>query len=137
MDIGTFLKRPDFMLIGGAVVVIIIAIGISGWMQGGSDGGFSKVLTYGPVWNQTNWKCTSDKDFVIHAVLRGLANGELAIRVSNLGTQSLYDFSPGEIESFSIGAIGGETVSLIREGTVSGWLTLQTMDGAKASCTNG
>lgn len=137
MDIQTFLKSPDFMLIGGAVVVIIIAIGISGWMQGGSAGGFSQVLTYGPVWSQTNWQCTSDKDFIIHAVLRGLANAELALRVTDLGTQSLYVFSPGELESFSIGAKGGETVSLIREGTVSGWLTLQTMDGAKASCTNG
>ncbi len=98
---------------------------------------FSQILTIGPVWNEGGWQCTSDKDFIIHATLRGLADSQLSIRVSNLGTQSLYDFSSGEFETFSVGANGGQSITLIREGVVSGWVTLQTTSDAMASCKSG
>jgi len=38
---------------------------------------------------------------------------------------------------FSIGASGGDSVVLIKDGTVSGWLTMETAGDAKASCTSG
>jgi hypothetical protein len=133
----SYLARSDVMLVGGAVIIIVFAIVITSIVQGKPET-FSQMQTYGPIWNDLSWTCTSDKDFMIHGVLRGLSGGQLRITISGLGSQGLYDFSPvGTIKTFSVGAAGGETITLIREGTITGWLTLQTMSGAMASCTNG
>ena len=59
------------------------------------------------------------------------------MRVSTLGTQSLYEFTPGEFETFTVGANGGQSITLIRDGVVSGWITLQTTSDAMASCASG
>lgn len=125
------------MLIAGAVVIIVIAIYISAWVQGEANTTFSQIITVGPVWNDPVWSCTSDENFIVHGAVRGLGNAQLTIRVSNLGAQSLYEFDPERIVSFSVGAEGGQTITLLREGTLSGWLTLQTMSNADAGCTSG
>ena len=133
----SYLARSDVMLVGGATIIIIFAIVITSVVQGQTES-FSQVQTFGPVWNEFTWTCTSDKDFMIHGVLRGLAGGQLRITISGHGSQGLYDFTPvGTLKTFQVGANGGETISLIRAGTVTGWLTLQTMSDAQARCTNG
>ena len=133
----SYLGRSDVMLVGGATIIIVFAIVITAAVQGETES-FSQVQTFGPVWNEFTWTCTSDKDFMIHGVLRGLSTGQLRISISGLGSQGLYDFTPvGTMKTFSVGAKGGEMITLIREGTVTGWLTLQTMSDAMASCTNG
>ncbi len=121
----------------GSTVIIIAAIAISGAIQGESQKSFSQVITVGPMWPDQGWKCTSDKDFVVHAALRGIGNAELAIRVSDLGTQSLYSLANSRLSPFSVGANGGDSVTLLKDGTVSGWLTLETAENAKAKCTSG
>jgi len=89
------------------------------------------------VWPDNAWQCTSDQDFVVHAAIRGIGGAELSVRVSDLGTQSLYALANNRLTPFSIGASGGESITLIKDGTVSGWLTLETAGDAKASCTSG
>lgn len=127
--------RQDILLVSIAVVIILAAIAITSIDQG-SNSTFSQVIIVGPIWDETTWVCQSDKDFVVHGAIRGLGNGVLAIRISGLGTQGLYSFESGQMESFSVGAKGGQSISFVREGTVSGWLTLQTMSDANASCNN-
>ncbi len=132
----SYLARSDVMLVGGATIIIIFAIVITSVVQGQPET-FSQVQTFGPVWNNPTWTCTSDEDFMIHGVLRGLSGAQLRITISGHGSQGLYDFTPvGSIKTFSVGANGDETITLIREGTVTGWLTLQTLSGAMPSCTN-
>ena len=137
MSVRDYLKSPEMKFFAGSTAIIIAAVAIITSVSDSSNDDFSQILTIGPVWNDQGWSCTSDKDFVVHATLRGLRDSQLAIRVSDLGTQSLYDFSPGEIESFTVGAKGGQNVVLMRTGVVSGWITLQTTSDAMASCTSG
>ena len=137
MSYRDYLKSPEMKFFAGSTAIIIAAVAIITSISDSSNDDFSQILTIGPVWTDSGWRCTSDEDFVVHAALRGLRDSQLAIRVSDLGTQSLYDFSPGEIESFTVGAKGGQAVVLIRTGVVSGWVTLQTTSGAMASCTSG
>ncbi len=133
----SYLARSDVMLVGGATIIIVFAIVITSVVQGQPET-FSEVQTFGPVWNNPTWTCTSDKDFMMHGVLRGLSGAQLRITISGHGSQGLYDFTPvGSIKTLSVGANGGESISFIREGTVTGWLTLQTMSGAMTSCING
>ncbi len=137
MSIRDYLESPEMKFFAGSTAIIIAAVAIITSVSDSSNDDFSQILTIGPVWNDSGWRCTSDKDFVVHATIRGLRDSQLAIRVSNLGTQSLYDFSPGEFESFTVGANGGEAITLIRTGVVSGWVTLQTTSDAMASCKSG
>ncbi len=137
MSIKDYLQSPEMKFFAGSTAIIIAAVAIITSISDSSNDDFSQILTIGPVWNDSGWRCTSDKDFVVHATLRGLRDSQLAIRVSDLGTQSLYDFSPGEFNSFTVGAKGGQAVSLIRTGVVSGWVTLQTTSDAMASCQSG
>ena len=133
----SYLARSDVMLVGGATIIIIFAIVITAAVQGEPET-FSEIQTYGPVWTAPTWTCTSDKDYMINGVLRGLSGAQLRITISGHGSQGLYAFAPvGSIKTFSVGADGGESITLIRDGTVTGWITLQTMSGAMASCTNG
>ena len=137
MSIQDYLKSPEMKFFAGSTAIIIAAVAIITSVSDSSSDDFSQILTIGPVWNDSGWRCTSDKDFVVHATIRGLRDSQLAIRVSNLGTQSLYDFSAGEFETFTVGAKGGEAITLIRTGVVSGWVTLQTTSDAMASCKSG
>ena len=136
MSLSDYLKSPEMKFFAGSTVIIIAAIAISGAMQSSSQS-FSQVIVVGPVWPDAGWQCTSDQDFVVHAALRGIGGAELSIRVSNLGTQSLYELVNTRLSSFSVGANGGDSVTLIKDGTVSGWLTMETAGDAKASCTSG
>ncbi len=137
MSVGDYLKSPEMKFFAGSTAIIIAAIAISGAIQGESQKSFSQVITVGPVWPDQGWQCTSDKDFVVHAAIRGIGGAELSIRVSDLGTQSLYTLANSRLTPFSVGANGGDFVTLIKDGTVSGWLTLETAADAKAKCTSG
>ena len=128
-------NRSQILLVAGAVIIIVFAIAIASIVQGGPEATFSKIVSVGPVWDTNTWQCTSSSDFMVHSVLRGFENAEFAIAVSNIGTQSLYKFSYyGQTETFSIGAEAGQTITITRTGTVSGFLTLQTSTGSTASC---
>ncbi len=137
MSVGDYLKSPEMKFFAGSTAIIIAAIAISGAIQGESEKSLSQVITVGPVWPDSGWQCTSDKDFVVHAVLRGIGDAGLSIRVSNLGTQSLYELLNTRLTPFSIGASGDNSITLIKEGTVSGWVTLETAGKAVASCVSG
>ncbi len=137
MSIQDYLKSPEMKFFAGSTVIIIVAIAISGAIQGESQKSFSQVIIVGPVWSDQGWKCTSDQDFVVHAAIRGIGGSQLAIRVSDLGTQSLYNLANGRLSPFSVGANGGDSITLLKDGTVSGWLTMETSSKAKAKCTSG
>ena len=134
--------EKSLMLLGfSAVAVIIFAIVISISYQTqillseNNTESFSKVITVGPVWNTNSWTCTSDKDFITHGILRGVALSEFSIGVSDQGTQSLYTFSyDGQPESFSVGTKANQSMTITRTGTVTGFITIQTLSDAKASC---
>ena len=86
------------------------------------------------MWNTNTWGCTSDADFMVYGTVRALSGGEISITISGLGTQSLYTFEPSELYSFSVGASAGQTMTITRTQTVTGWITLQTTSDATASC---
>ena len=81
------------------------------------------------------WTCTSNQDFLVYGALRGIGGGQIAISIPTLGTQSLYALDDGKMESFTIGAQGGQTILITGTGLVTGFLTLQTLSGADANCT--
>ncbi len=137
MSIRDYLASPEMKFFAGSTAIIIAAIVISGAIQAESQKSYSQVITVGPVWSDQGWQCTSDQDFVVHAAIRGIGGAELSIRVSNLGTQSLYTLANARLTPFSVGASGGDSVTLIKDGTVSGWLTMETSSNAKAKCTSG
>ena len=128
-------KPSSLFLTIVTIVIIIFAIVITSLLQDKSANVFSQTITVGPVWTGDVWSCTSDKDFVVHGILRGLEGAQLTISISDLGTQSLYSLDAGKMETFTIGSPGGHTMSITRTGTLTGWLTLQTAPNAKASCT--
>ncbi len=124
--------------IAAAVVIIVIAIGVAAAVQGPTDKPMSKVLTYGPVWPNDSWECTSDADFVVHAVLRGLGTDplpELRIEVENQGSQSFISMENSQSTAFTVGSQADREILITKTGGVSGFLTLQTTSDAIASCT--
>jgi hypothetical protein len=124
--------------IAAAVVIIVIAIGISAAVQGSPEKAMSQILTVGPVWSTDAWLCTSDADFVVHAAIRGIGNDPLpliAVSVQDHGTQSFYSMDNSESVSFSVGNQADNGITITRTGTVTGFLTLQTTSDAIASCT--
>ena len=135
LTIGDNTKRLDVFLVAGATVIILFAIAISATLQGPDAEPFSKVITVGPVWDSDSWICVSDSDFMVHGTLRGLGNAQLTISIQGVGTQSLYTFNPGEMETFSVGNTAGKNVIITRTGTVTGFITLQTAGDATARCT--
>ena len=135
MTLSEKINRSNFFLISSATVIILFAIAISATLQVPDSEPFSKVITVGPVWTSDSWTCVSDSDFMIHGVLRGLANSELTIFIEDIGTQSLFATNSGEMETFSVGSTADKVVILTRSGVVTGFLTLQTIAGATASCT--
>ena len=115
--------------------VIISTIVIVDISRGPTEKTLSKIVTVGPLWPSNSWSCTSDADFIVHGVLRGLQGAQIEIAISGLGSQSLYTFDAGKMESFSVGSPAGHVMSITRTGTVTGWITLQTASGATANCT--
>jgi len=128
-------NRPNVFLIVSATVIILFAIAISATLQGPDVEPFSKVITVGPVWDSDSWTCVSNSDFMVYGTLRGLGNAQLTISVQDVGTQSLYMFNLGEMETFSVGSTAGKNVIITRTGTVTGFITLQTAADATARCT--
>ena len=116
----------------GGIAVILIAIGASSLSE--EENSFSQILTVGPVWNTDSWLCTSDADFMVYGNVRGLADSLLEIDISEAGTQSLYALEEGQLESFSVGASGGQQIIITQSGIITGFLTIQTMSGAEANC---
>jgi len=103
-----------------------------------ADKPFSKVITVGPVWIGDTWICSSDSEFIIHAVLNSYEeNSRLEIFVSGLGLQPDFMFEPNEMKTFSIGGPANSSIRITNsEGTITGFITLQTTSGASASCEN-
>jgi len=127
-------SNPQFFLTIATIVIIVFAVVITALVQGSSEPAFSQIITVGPVWATDTWSCTSDADFIIHGTIRSIADAQLEIGISELGTQSLYTFVPSNLYSFTIGSPADHTMTLTKTGTVTGWITLQTVSGATASC---
>jgi len=127
------LNRSDVVLVGGATVIIVFTILITAALQGPSSS-FSQIITVGPVWSTDTWVCTSDANFVVDATLRGLGDTQIAISVSGSGTQSFYSLVPQQLETFSVGGPSDSLITITRTGTVTGFITLQTISDATASC---
>ena len=124
--------------IAAAVVIIVIAIGISAAVQGSPEKAMSQIITVGPVWSTDEWTCTSDADFVVSAALRGIGNNPLPlikIAVQDHGTQSFYSMDNSESVAFTVGNQADKSITITRTGTVTGFLTLQTTSDAIAKCT--
>jgi len=124
--------------IAAAVVIIVIAIGIASAVQGTPEKPMSQIVTVGPVWPTDEWTCTSDSDFVVHAIIRGIGTDplpQIKILVGGQGTQSFYSMANSESVSFSVGNQADRIIVITRTGTVTGFLTLQTTSDAIASCT--
>ena len=134
--------EKSIILLGfSAVAVIIFAIVISISYQtqilseNSSTQSFSQIITVGPVWDTNSWTCTSDKNFMVDGILRGLATSQFSINVLDQGTQSLFTFFyDGQPESFSVGSRANQSITITRDGTITGFLTLQTSSDANASC---
>ena len=128
-------KPSSFFVTIVCAAVIISATVIVDISRGPTEKTLSKIVTVGPLWPSNSWSCTSDADFIVHGVLRGLQGAQIEIAISGLGSQSLYTFDAGKMESFSVGSPAGHVMSITRTGTVTGWITLQTASGATANCT--
>ena len=112
----------------------IFAIVIVAQAQVAPKNEFSQIITVGPYWDSMNWICTSDKDFIVHGVLRGYEGAYLTISITPLGSQGLFAFDYERMQTFSVGASGDQTITITRTGTAEGWITLQTTADAEASC---
>lgn len=129
------LGSSQIFLTAIAVIIIIFAIVIVAEVQTSQQKAFSKIITVGPLWLTKSWSCTSDADFMVYGALRGLEGSLISVKISDLGTQSLYSLNAGQMETFSIGAPADHTITITRNGTLTGFLTLQTVSGAQANCT--
>ena len=126
---------PSIVLITCVLTLVVLAIVITSLLQQKSES-FSQILTFGPLWNNgNNWTCTSDAGYLIHGALRGVQNSQVAISMPGIGTQSLYQLDDSHLQSFTVGGKADHSMIITRTGIVTGWITLQTMSGAKANCT--
>lgn len=116
------------------IVIIVSAVAVLIPMQENNKI-FSKIITVGPIWTSNIWSCTSNEDYLVYGALRGLEGAQISISNSDLGTQSLYILDDGKMEPFTIGGQASQTITIARTGVVTGWLTLQTMSNANATCT--
>ena len=96
---------------------------------------FSKILVkaFAPGKLPETVTCTCDADFIVYGttnagVLTNTPGWGYSISVKSTGT-SLGSISP----TFIVGASAGDTITFIFEPGVTGFLTLQTECGAKAS----
>lgn len=107
-------KPSSFFLMVVPAAIISFAIVLVDISRGPPEKALSKIITVGPVWPSNTWSCTSDADFIVHGALRGLEGAQLQISISGLGSQSLYTFEEGKMESFSIGSPAGNVMSITR-----------------------
>lgn len=126
---------PQLFLTVTTIVVIVFAVVITALAQGSPEPPFSQIITVGPVWETNTWSCTSDADFVVYGAIRALEDAQLEIAISGLGSQGIYTFIPSNLYSFTVGSPADHTMTITRTGTLTGWITLQTVSGASASCT--
>jgi len=136
MSFLSLLARADVFLVGSATAIIIFAIVITAAVQGTPEKTSFQVITVGPVWPTNTWICTSDAEFLIHAVLVSYeANSRLEIFVSGQGLQPDFAVDTREMKSFTIGGPADSSIRITGyEGVISGFITLQTESGATASC---
>lgn len=129
------LARSDVTLVGAAVIIIVFAIVLTATVQGSYDKSFSQIITVGPVWTSNSWICTSNENFIVHGVLISYDDpSRLIISISGVGTQPDFELFPFEMHSFSIGATADSSMTITRDGNISGLLTLQTPQSATAEC---
>ena len=136
------LARPDVFLVSASTIVIIFAIVITATVQNSTvqeptaEKAFSQVITVGPVWPTNMWSCTSDADYIVHAVLTsyGTTPSHLEIKISGQGGQPDLEFTPFKMETFSVGGRAGSTMTISSIGEISGYITLQTLSNANARC---
>jgi hypothetical protein len=128
-------SRSSIFLTAVTIIIIVFAMVIITEVEKKSSSSSNMITVVGPVWNNATWTCTSNNDFIVHGALRGLPTSQIAIGISGIGTQSLYQLNPGYLESFSVGSPAGHTMSITSTGTVTGFLTLQTKAGSTANCT--
>ena|SRR5579864_3988549 len=129
------MNKLYIVLIASVLIVAVFTIVTTSLLQPKSES-FSQILTFGPLWNNGNtWTCTSDASYLVHGALRGIQNSQIAISIPNMGTQSLYQLDDSHLQSFTVGGMAGHSLIITKTGAVTGWITLQTMSGAKANCT--
>ncbi|MGB6464524.1 MAG: hypothetical protein WA799_04975 [Nitrosotalea sp.] len=128
-------NRSSILLVAIAVAVVIFAIAITAELQGHPSKTFSKIITVGPIWPTSSWVCTSDSNYLIYGAIRGIHGATYTISESALGSQSLYVTDPGKMETFTVGSPGNQIITITATGTITGYITLQTTEGAVASCT--
>jgi len=135
MSVVSYLSRSDVFLISSATAIIILAFVITTAVQGEPEKSFSQILNVGPVWRTDSWICSSTEEFMIYGLLIGYKDpSALKIFVSGSGSQPDIRFEPRELQSFSIGGVAGSSIQITSGGGVSGFLTLQTMSDATATC---
>lgn len=122
------------LVMGIGVAIILVAIGVSTTLQSQPKSDSLQVISVGPIWNTNSWTCTSDSDFVVNGALRGLTGSLLEINISNVGAQSLFSLDEGKLETFTVGAEGGNYITITRSGIITGFITMQTSSDAIASC---
>ncbi len=129
-------SRSDIFLIASSTIIILMAITISTSVLSQSEKSFSQVITVGPVWTTNTWLCTSTSEYIVHGVLISYGNSTstLSIAITGIGNQPDFEFTPLKMESFSVGAPAGSNMIISSFGTITGYLTLQTMSDAEASC---
>jgi len=131
-----------FFLVSASTIVIIFAIVITATVQSSTVQGttaekaFSQIITAGPVWTTGVWACTSDADYIVNAILVSYGNTSsyLEIQISGQGGQPDLEFTPFKMETFSVGGPAGSTMTISSIGEISGYITLQTLSNANASC---
>ncbi len=136
------MTNSNVFLVSAATIVIIFAIVITATVQNSTVASpitvqpFSQIITVGPVWPTGLWICTSDADYIVHAVLvsYGDTPSYLEITISELGGQPDLEFIPSKMETFSVGGPAGSTMTLSSIGEISGYITLQTLSNTIASC---
>jgi len=116
----------------GGIAIILIAIGASSAFE--EEKSFSQIITVGPVWATDSWLCTSDADFMVYGTIRGIGGSLISIEIPGFGTQSLYALEDTQMESFSVGTHGDNQIIITKTGTVTGFITIQTISGAEANC---
>ncbi len=128
--------RTDIFLVATSTIIIIFAIAIATGVQSPTEKSFSQVITVGPVWTTNSWVCTSTSEYIVHGVLISYGNSTstLSIAISGIGNQPDFEFTPLKMESFSLGAPAGSSMTISSFGTITGYLTLQTMSDAEAIC---
>ncbi len=128
--------KANIFPFAASTIIILMAIAISAVVVSQSEKSFSQVITVGPVWTTNAWVCTSTSEYLVHGVLISYGNSTsiLSIAISGIGNQPDFEFTPLKMESFSVGAPADSNMIISSFGTITGYLTLQTMSDAEASC---